>query len=249
MDLSVFTNADPALPKYHAVKMTISSWIRSGELQPNEMIPTENALMDLFSVSRITIRRALSELTQEQLICRIQGKGSFVSQQRSKLDRFGNKSESYSTVIEHWGKVPQRVCLRKEMIPCEKVDAEVLGLHVGDPVLALDRIYYADGEPAIYVKSILNLKQLPGIDRYDICKESLFKVLTEDLGLAIRSKGRSIVTAQADAALAEVLHVEVNHPLLLLRYVSTMANGSMPWESARSYYRTEVVNYYLPDCE
>ena len=52
--------------------------IQSGELAPESRVPTEKELSEKYQVSRITSKRALTELEQNQLIYRIQGSGSFV---------------------------------------------------------------------------------------------------------------------------------------------------------------------------
>ena len=66
--------------------------INSGEMQPNNKIPTEKELSEQFDVSRITSKRALEELSKEGLIYRIQGSGSFVTprEERNEL-RIDNK--------------------------------------------------------------------------------------------------------------------------------------------------------------
>lgn len=60
---------------YHFIKQQIDS----GQLQAGDRLPTEKALSEQFSVSRITSKRALVELEQEGLITRSRGKGSFVT--------------------------------------------------------------------------------------------------------------------------------------------------------------------------
>ena len=64
--------------KYRAVLMDIQNKIISGIWPERSMIPTELELCALYKVSRITIRRALEELTQSGLIRRSRGKGTFV---------------------------------------------------------------------------------------------------------------------------------------------------------------------------
>jgi GntR family transcriptional regulator len=65
----------------------ISDWLREqieeGSLKKNEKLPSENELSDTFEVSRVTVRRALQTLENEQLIYRCQGLGSFVSDHRT----------------------------------------------------------------------------------------------------------------------------------------------------------------------
>ncbi|AEF25663.1 GntR family transcriptional regulator [Streptococcus parauberis] len=61
---------------YHYLKDKMSD----GSLQAGDQLPTEKELSELFSVSRITSKRAFVELENEGLISRQRGKGSFVKE-------------------------------------------------------------------------------------------------------------------------------------------------------------------------
>ncbi len=54
--------------------------IRTGVWRVGDLLPTEQALSQQYSVSRITVRHALSQLAEEGYIRRVQGKGSVVTE-------------------------------------------------------------------------------------------------------------------------------------------------------------------------
>jgi len=66
-------------PLYRQIYDHILSQIQSGQLEPGDRVPSEKELADDFQVSRITSKKALDLLCQDQIIERIQGKGSFIS--------------------------------------------------------------------------------------------------------------------------------------------------------------------------
>ena len=68
-----------SLPRYQQVKEYIVCRIDSGELQDGMKIESENRLVELFGVSRMTVNRALRELTGEGKLIRTQGSGTFVA--------------------------------------------------------------------------------------------------------------------------------------------------------------------------
>ncbi|MCI1945900.1 GntR family transcriptional regulator [Clostridium luticellarii] len=79
--------------KYEIVKEKIINWAINGKYKPHEKIPTESEMMDLFQVSRHTIRRALSDLSSENYLYRIQGSGIYMSdfkQNESYLKKYKN---------------------------------------------------------------------------------------------------------------------------------------------------------------
>ncbi len=79
--LKSFGDIDKAAPEplYQQIKNTIQRKIRNGDWSAGKKLPSENALVDALGLSRMTIHRALRELTQAGLINRVHGIGSFVA--------------------------------------------------------------------------------------------------------------------------------------------------------------------------
>jgi len=71
-------------PKFAQIKRFIIDKIKSGEWPEHSRIPSENELTVQFSVSRMTARRALTELTEEGILTRSQGLGTFVASFKSQ---------------------------------------------------------------------------------------------------------------------------------------------------------------------
>jgi len=67
------------IPMYTQIRDYILDNINENIWKPDDRLPSENELAAQFNVSRITVKNALSELTEKGLIYRVQGKGSFVS--------------------------------------------------------------------------------------------------------------------------------------------------------------------------
>ncbi|KAF1296662.1 GntR family transcriptional regulator [Enterococcus sp. JM4C] len=67
-------------PLYKKIMSDLQQAIQTGELAIDSQLPTEKELSETYGVSRITSKRALTELEQAGLIYRIQGRGSFVKE-------------------------------------------------------------------------------------------------------------------------------------------------------------------------
>ncbi len=65
--------------KYEEVEECIIDWAINGKYKPHEKIPTESELISMFSVSRHTIRKAISDLVSKQYVYSIQGSGIYIS--------------------------------------------------------------------------------------------------------------------------------------------------------------------------
>ncbi|WP_373567865.1 histidine utilization repressor [Colwellia sp. M166] len=70
--------------KYSVIKQYICEKIESGQWLEHSKVPSENELTEQFSVSRMTARRALQELTEQGLLVRSQGSGTFVATFKSQ---------------------------------------------------------------------------------------------------------------------------------------------------------------------
>jgi len=73
-------------PRYQQLKDFIIEQIATGELQPTDRVASENELVESKNVSRMTANRALRELNDEGYVERVAGKGTFVSDYRSRSD-------------------------------------------------------------------------------------------------------------------------------------------------------------------
>lgn len=74
---------DSAFPLYKRVKDQLRARMLDGTYAPETQLPTEQALCDMFEVSRITVRQALDELRQEGAVKKVQGRGTFVAPPRA----------------------------------------------------------------------------------------------------------------------------------------------------------------------
>lgn len=73
------------LPIYARVKAMVADKILCGEWRPNDRVPSETELVQQLGFSRMTINRALRELTAEGLLVRMQGVGTFVAEPKGSL--------------------------------------------------------------------------------------------------------------------------------------------------------------------
>ena len=67
------------LPIYYQIKQTIKTWIINREFSPGGKIPSEHELAERFGVSRLAVRQATGQLTQEGFLVGRRGEGTFVT--------------------------------------------------------------------------------------------------------------------------------------------------------------------------
>jgi GntR family histidine utilization transcriptional repressor len=97
-------------PKFEQIKQHIISNIKSGAWPEHCKVTSENELSEQFSVSRMTARRALSELTEAGILTRTQGLGTFVASFKSQsslleirniADEVKERGGNYSCIPEY----------------------------------------------------------------------------------------------------------------------------------------------------
>ena len=70
---------EKTISRYEVIQKELTEKIQNGIFKPNERIPSEKEIVEQYGVSRITATKALTELSLNGYIYRIQGKGSFVN--------------------------------------------------------------------------------------------------------------------------------------------------------------------------
>jgi GntR family transcriptional regulator len=109
-------SAAAGVPLHRQLFLVLHDEIARGALAPGDALPTEQSLCDQFGVSRITVRRALADLTEQGYIERRQGVGSFV-RQRARVDTAPptgtyldslrqTQFQTFTDVVEHDTRVP-----------------------------------------------------------------------------------------------------------------------------------------------
>ena len=133
------------VPMYQQLKDLIIGRISSGELRPNDRVPSEHELVESAGVSRMTANRALRELTDEGYVERVAGKGSFVSDLKavSHVLEVRNIAEE----VEHRGHTHSAEVLVADRVPADDRVAGALRTKPGDDVLHVKLVHFESGVP------------------------------------------------------------------------------------------------------
>ena len=74
--------AHDSTPMFQRIKDYLLGEIAAGRWKEGDLVPSEQALVRQFGVSRMTVNRAVRELTAEQVLTRRQGSGTYVAPQK-----------------------------------------------------------------------------------------------------------------------------------------------------------------------
>ena len=201
-------------PLYHQLMQRISDDIEKGTYPIGSRIPPEHELEETYQVSRVTVRRALSELTAEGLLERKQGKGTFVSAPRISQDL--KSIHSFHDSCRQNGVRPTTRVIHVMEVPADSADIADLAVREGDRVVETLRVRSADGEPVVLEKNHFSMGY--AYLENENLNGSLYNVL-RDYGVEPRQATHDISLSYATEAQAKLLNVAPGSPLMRLREV------------------------------
>src|SRR3954469_3190958 len=189
-----------AMPLYHQLKASILQDIDAGRWRPGEQLPTEDALMTRFHVSKITVRQALRDLTQLGYIRREQGRGTFV--QGPPLEEGPRELKSFTSEMQAHGLLAMSRVLEQGIVEASADISERLDLSDGDAVFRLRRLRMADGEPMGLQTAYIAMSLVPGMGRLWCAGASRCEILASRYALnpAGARETHQAVTIPEDAA-------------------------------------------------
>jgi GntR family transcriptional regulator len=201
-------------PLHLSISEQIKAWIEAGKYQSGDRLPSESQLMGQFAVSRITIRRALSNLTQQGLVMSQHGKGVFVKEQRRAIYSLSSPfvwfnedmvrqglSNAIKTLV--FKAVTPPAWVRKKLhlsLDVKKVYLQKKFFLIDNTAAALDITYIV---PDLGKTFATELKQ-----------RMSFPVL-EEKGISIDRIEAILLSRQADSETADALGLALGSPILV----------------------------------
>lgn len=203
-------------PAYQTIKNAILADIHQGLWRAGQAIPTEIALAQQFGVSRMTVNRALKELTDEQVLERRQGSGTFVTQKQF--------SHTFVTVhnirhdIEAMGRRYHAKMIKRTRPDHAKLPLSAqMVMEANQMVCQVDIIHYGDDVPLQFERRFVDLAIVPAFYEQDFNVMSTSDYLISQVPLV---RGRYFIeAAPCPPDIADALQCQVNSPALhLFRY-------------------------------
>lgn len=230
------------MPRYYQLVNILKDKIERAELLPNEAIPSERQLEQLYGVSRTTIRQALSLLTRQGLVYQLHGKGTFVSPR--KLQKGLVELTSFSEDMTNRGLVPGQVILDMGLVEVPDSVRRHLELPLDvKTILRLERIRTGDGQPVGLQTSYLALPEGMAITREELEQGgSLYNILQQKYNISLVAADEILEVTIATQREADLLGIPEGSPLLLSERV-LWTNERKAIEFVKILYRGDRYRY------
>lgn len=209
--------ADAGMPLHRQLFLVLRDEIDRGAIPAGNPLPTEQELCDQFSVSRITVRRALADLANEGLITRRQGVGSFV--RRPRPTQPPADSGSYMDELRQIQFGTEADLLELDLRAAPSVVAEKIGF-VGD-VLHLLRVRRErrTGEPLLVLEAWLPAELAEVITAERLAHTPLYGLLAE-AGCGLERVQHEITAEIAGPRSAQLLDIAIGSAVLRVNRVA-----------------------------
>jgi len=220
-------------PLYLQLQRVLRDAIERQVLQPDEALPPERDLADAYSVSRVTVRKALDGLVDARLLTRRQGAGTFVA---TRVEKNFAAITSFTEDMESRGRRPSSEWLSRSEGVVTPEEAMALGLSPGSAVLRFSRIRFADDVSMALEYTTVPAASLPSLDAVGT---SLYAALGSARPVRVLQRLRAVLFTAEQAAL---LHISQGAAGLLIERRGFAADGRTV-EFTQSYYRGDSYDF------
>jgi GntR family transcriptional regulator len=227
-------------PIYLQISDLIRNDIESGKLKVGDQIWSERFIVDEFKVSRNTAKEAIEELARHGLVTRMQGYGTFVSDNRVNYGL--QRMTSFTEETQMRGMKPSSRLLALNRVAADAVIAQKLHLVPEDEVYCLERLRLADDRPMALHVSFVPVSRCPNLERFDFSQQSLFSVMEQEYGLKLTWQEASITPVIAHKNEAAILKIKTGLPLLRSDGVAYLEDDT-PIEAHQILYRSDLYQF------
>ncbi len=218
---------------YRQIADTLQQEIASGRYNPSGKLPSEAALEQRFAVSRVTVRLALKHLTDNGLVERKQGKGTYAS--GKKVAHGINVMRSFHESLKQQGLNASMALLDKQTVAINDSLRELF--KYAAELTYITRLHRVDDEPIAVGYSHFSVFNNE-LSWHDIEQQPTWALLENSAGQLILRSDVRIRMQFADKTLAALLKVSKDAPLFQLERTSWFGNDACA-EHSVFYIRPE----------
>lgn len=211
------------LPLYIQIKDTLKQQILENELLPGSQIPSERELALMFKVNRMTIKRSLALLENQNFLYRIHGKGTFVSLKNTsnKIEIGESSPIGLKRTLFIEGKTPIT-----KVVSFKQVPNTFACFENSEFLYELRRVRYYDHDPFSLQITFLPYDKFIDAERYDFSILSIYDYLEVKNNVPIRFE-KTLTIEPVSNEFKSILNIELLTHLFLLEYKGYSKNNEV----------------------
>ena len=234
---SIHVDKNSGVPIYQQLAEGIANLIQGGALQPGSLFPAERTLCETFDISRMTLREATRLLENDGLLQSYQGRGRFVAPRRLRKQQ--QEMRSFTEEVRARGGVPSSHLLSFSLREPNAQALAFFSLEKGDEIYEIRRLRLRDDVPLAVEEVQISQRLCPGLDRFDLSRNSLYAILEESYGLALEHSVEEISAEMPSTYEHKKLEIRRSVAVLVVNRKS-YADAGQPLELTRAAYRGDL---------
>lgn len=235
-----------ANPLYQQLMDDIKLDISNQKYRHGDKIPSETELAEIYKVSRITVRRAVSELCDEGYLAKHQGKGTFVTPPKiTRKIMQDTHVHSFTATCAMSGMQPGGRTVGIRIVPSRQEEQHFLKLPKDSNVIYLQRIRTADGDPVMLENTFLPSPEFDSLLSTDLTNRSLNETLRQKYSrsLVVRQTTK-VEVSRASPEHAQLLNITPGDPLFFIT-AYFLDERDNPIAIARHYFLASRFIFYF----
>jgi GntR family transcriptional regulator len=225
-------------PLYRQVRDVLVKRIADGVWQAGQVLPSEPEIAADLGVSQGTVRKALDEMTAQNLVVRRQGRGTYVA-----------KHDDARILFQFFKLVPdsgERRFPDSRLVGVTKHADEraaaALGLKLRDRVLQIERVRSLGGEPCLMERIHLPAALFPGLEAREL-PNNLYELYAAEYGVTIGRASEKLKAVASGERETNALGIPAGTPLLQIDRIAYDLDGRrVEWRV--STCRTDQIHYW-----
>lgn len=226
---------------YSEIADKLEESIKKGEYGTHQKLPSENDLSFQYETTRLTIRKAISELEKRQVVVKDRNKGTFALAPETKISSGINGLVGFTEAAERRNLPAETKLLDLEDVKeIPKQVQEQLQVTKNASLWKIERLRLIDNEPMTHEKIYIQKKFVPDLNGEN-ATGSLFKLIETNVAIAYASQ--ELESVILDGEIGKLLHAKEHMPGFLAYTTSYSVNG-YPVLYDESYYRSDKYTFH-----
>lgn len=214
----------------------------TGKLKPEAKIQSEREFSDELGVSRMTVRKALTELVNEGLLERRHGSGTYVA--KPKVTYESHEMVNYVQAMEARNISTSSQLLEFDEIVASRRLAETLQIEIGNPIFRVFVLRLANRVPVVLERVFFPRVRFPDLQEWDLEKSSIYDLLTSVYKTIPGRISQTVEAVSATDVVARQLRVEEGSPLLMLTRIIYSKESGKPVVFAQDFLRSDYARIH-----
>jgi len=213
------------------------------EYVPGQLLPSERDLMQIYNVSRLTVREAINRLVAQGMVKKKQGKGTFVNEPTTEHMVGSLNSSSEVFLLKNYV-VKTKVIASKVTDPTPEIRQKLqMSTDESEKIFFLERVRYANHKPVAHIKCYLPYGPIENIENIDFAVAALYRTLEDYYRLELYEAYEVIEAASVGKQSAALLEIEPGAPVLLNERTAYLKDGRVI-EYEKVFYRSDIFKYH-----